>query len=244
MASGAPSGVCAPTAARPRLDRRRRARPRPGGARRPDRREGPRGRARRRPPRPRDAAARPADLPAPRPPSPPTEQPAPRHVARAAAARPSSPRRWCWRRSSPAATWPAPSTRARRIEPVVGAHPRAGGLEHGQFPGCNGQGFLSFGADAARRHPAHPPALHVPGRDRGARDGRARAAPAVRPSRAFWIAPLILVGQIALGAINVWAGKHAGLIVGHLALGTIAVGDGGLRGARPCSRRPRRRPRA
>ena len=40
------------------------------------------------------------------------------------------------------------------------------------------------------------------------------------PSRAFWIAPLILVGQIALGAINVWAGKHAGLIIGHLALGT------------------------
>ena len=40
------------------------------------------------------------------------------------------------------------------------------------------------------------------------------------PSRAFWIAPLILVGQIALGAVNVWAGKHAGLIVGHLLLGT------------------------
>ena len=40
------------------------------------------------------------------------------------------------------------------------------------------------------------------------------------PSRAFWIAPLILVAQIALGAINVWAGKHAGLIVGHLLLGT------------------------
>jgi heme A synthase len=32
---------------------------------------------------------------------------------------------------------------------------------------------------------------------------------------------LLLVGQIALGAINVWAGKHAGLIVGHLALGTL-----------------------
>ena len=51
----------------------------------------------------------------------------------------------------------------------------------------------------------------------------AMAALALRrraPSRAFWIAPLILVGQIALGAINVWAGKHAGLIIGHLALGT------------------------
>ncbi len=30
----------------------------------------------------------------------------------------------------------------------------------------------------------------------------------------------MLVAQIALGAINVWAGKHAGLIIGHLALGT------------------------
>jgi heme A synthase len=51
----------------------------------------------------------------------------------------------------------------------------------------------------------------------------AMAALALRrqaPSRAFWIAPLILVAQIALGAINVWAGKHAGLIIGHLALGT------------------------
>ena len=51
----------------------------------------------------------------------------------------------------------------------------------------------------------------------------AMAALALRrraPSRAFWIAPLILLAQIALGAINVWAGKHAGLIVGHLALGT------------------------
>ena len=51
----------------------------------------------------------------------------------------------------------------------------------------------------------------------------AMAALALRrrgPSRAFWIAPLVLVAQIALGAINVWAGKHAGLIIGHLALGT------------------------
>ena len=47
----------------------------------------------------------------------------------------------------------------------------------------------------------------------------AMAALALRrraPSRAFWIAPLVLVAQIALGAINVWAGKHAGLIIGHL----------------------------
>ena len=39
-------------------------------------------------------------------------------------------------------------------------------------------------------------------------------------SRAFGVAALILVAQIALGILNVWAGKHAGLILGHLALGT------------------------
>jgi len=41
------------------------------------------------------------------------------------------------------------------------------------------------------------------------------------PSRAFGIAALLLVAQIGLGILNVWAGKHAGLILGHLALGTV-----------------------
>jgi len=40
-------------------------------------------------------------------------------------------------------------------------------------------------------------------------------------SPAFALAALLLVGQVALGALNVWIGKRAGLIVGHLALGTI-----------------------
>jgi heme A synthase len=40
-------------------------------------------------------------------------------------------------------------------------------------------------------------------------------------SRAFPAAALLLVAQISLGAANVWAGEHAGLIVGHLALGTL-----------------------
>ena len=57
-------------------------------------------------------------------------------------------------------------------------------------------------------------------RSRCSRWPRWRCA-AARPSRAFGIASLILVAQIALGALNVWAGKHAGLILGHLALGTI-----------------------
>jgi heme A synthase len=39
--------------------------------------------------------------------------------------------------------------------------------------------------------------------------------------RAFLIAPVLLVGQILLGALNVWLGKHPGLIVAHLTLATL-----------------------
>ena len=105
-------------------------------------------------------------------------------------------------------------------QPLVGAHSACGtGWSTNQFPGCNGQGPLSFGqsrlADIQLAHRAfmYLTAIAV----------IAMAALALRrraPSRAFWIAPLVLVAQIALGAINVWAGKHAGLIIGHLALGT------------------------
>lgn len=38
---------------------------------------------------------------------------------------------------------------------------------------------------------------------------------------AFLIAPVLLVGQILLGALNVWLGKHPGLIVAHLTLATL-----------------------
>ncbi len=105
-------------------------------------------------------------------------------------------------------------------QPLVGAHSACGtGWNSDQFPGCNGQGALSFGqsrlADIQLTHRLfmYLTAISV----------IALAALALRrraPSRAFWIAPLLLVAQIALGAINVWAGKHAGLIIGHLALGT------------------------
>ncbi|MDX6581287.1 MAG: heme o synthase [Solirubrobacterales bacterium] len=101
-----------------------------------------------------------------------------------------------------------------------GAHAACGlGWSTDQFPGCNGQGPLSFGqsrlADIQLTHRLliYLTTISV----------IAMAALALRrraPSRAFWIAPLILVGQIALGAINIWAGEHAALIVGHLALGT------------------------
>ena len=105
-------------------------------------------------------------------------------------------------------------------QPLVGAHSACGtGWSSDQFPGCNGQGPLSFGqsrlADIQLVHRAlmYLTAISV----------LAMAGLALRrraPSRAFWIAPLLLIAQIALGAINVWAGKHAGLIIGHLALGT------------------------
>ena len=107
-----------------------------------------------------------------------------------------------------------------QAEAVAGAHTACGaGWDANQFPGCNGQGWLSFGqsrlADIQLTHRLfmYLTAISV----------IALAAVAIRrraPSRAFWILPLILVAQIALGAINVWAGKHAGLILGHLALGT------------------------
>ena len=41
------------------------------------------------------------------------------------------------------------------------------------------------------------------------------------PSRSFLALGGLLVAQIALGAANVWLGKHAGLILAHLTLGTL-----------------------
>ena len=43
-------------------------------------------------------------------------------------------------------------------------------------------------------------------------------------SRAFLALGGLLLAQIALGAANVWLGKHAGLILAHLTLGTIVWG--------------------
>jgi heme A synthase len=40
-------------------------------------------------------------------------------------------------------------------------------------------------------------------------------------NRAFLAIPLLLACQILLGALNVWLGKHPGLIVAHLTLATI-----------------------
>ena len=101
-----------------------------------------------------------------------------------------------------------------------GAHAACGlGFNADQFPGCNGRGPLSFGqsrlADIQLTHRLFMYLTAISVIAMAALALRRRAA-----SKAFWIAPLILVAQIALGAINIWAGEHAGLIVAHLALGT------------------------
>jgi heme A synthase len=103
---------------------------------------------------------------------------------------------------------------------VAGAHTACGvGWDADRFPGCNGQGWLSFGqsrlADIQLTHRLFMYLTAIAVIALAVVAFRRRA-----PSRAFWILPLILVAQIALGAINVWAGKHAGLILAHLALGT------------------------
>jgi heme A synthase len=100
-------------------------------------------------------------------------------------------------------------------EPVVGAHLACGQ----QFPGCVGS-FMPFGTssliDAQLTHRAlmYLAAITVLG---------AAALGAVRRVRtpAFWIAALVLLAQVLLGALNVWLGKHAGLIVAHLTVGTL-----------------------
>lgn len=99
-------------------------------------------------------------------------------------------------------------------EPVLGAHTACGE----QFPTCIDR-FMPFGVDRlvdiqlTHRLFMYLTAIAV----------LALVAVAVRrraSSSAFPVLGGLLVAQILLGAANVWLGKHAGLIVGHLALGT------------------------
>jgi len=99
-------------------------------------------------------------------------------------------------------------------EPVIGAHLACGE----QFPTCLDR-FMPFGTgrlvdiQLTHRLFMYLAAISVV----------AMAAVAVRQgahSRAFALAVALLLGQILLGALNVWLGKHPGLIIGHLALGT------------------------
>lgn len=106
-------------------------------------------------------------------------------------------------------------------EPVAGqAHIACGtGFSADHFPGCNSE-FPGFGqsrlADIQLTHRAlmYVAAIAV----------LALVAVAIRQRvrpRAFALAAALLALQIALGAANVWFDKHAGLIVGHLALATL-----------------------
>lgn len=100
------------------------------------------------------------------------------------------------------------------------AHVACGtGFTSDAFPGCNGQ-FPGFGqTELADIQLTHRMLMYLAAIAVVAMVAIAlaqRASP-----RAYGLAGLLLVAQIILGAVNVWAGKHAGLIVGHLALGTI-----------------------
>jgi heme A synthase len=100
-------------------------------------------------------------------------------------------------------------------EPVLGAHTACGE----QFPACLNR-FMPFGegrlVDIQLTHRLfmYLAAVTVV----------AMTAVALRQGvrrRAFWVASVLLAGQILLGAMNVWHGEHAGLILAHLTLGTL-----------------------
>jgi heme A synthase len=100
-------------------------------------------------------------------------------------------------------------------EPVLGAHTACGE----QFPACLDR-FMPFGEDRlvdiqlTHRLFMYLAAIAV----------LAMTAVALRQGvrhPAFWLASVLLVLQITLGALNVWLGEHAGLIATHLMLGTF-----------------------
>ena len=106
-------------------------------------------------------------------------------------------------------------------EPVIGAHLACGQ----QFPGCL-DSFMPFSygrlvaIQLTHRLLMYLTAIAVLSMTAVAVRHRAR-----EPSRGslfpFLLAPLLLAGQILLGAMNVWLGKHAVLIVAHLTLATV-----------------------
>ena len=120
-------------------------------------------------------------------------------------------------------------------QPLVGcARGLRAGLQHGSVPGLQRAGLPLLRPVAPRRHPADAPAVHVPGRDLGARDGRAGAAPAgdlarlldraADPGRPDRARRDQRVGRQARRA------DHRAPGPGH-----DPVGDGGLRGLEPAA---------
>ena len=101
-------------------------------------------------------------------------------------------------------------------EPVRGAHLACGQ----EFPGCLGE-FMPFGKydDLVDAHLTHRALMYL-----AALSVLALAAFSLRSGRRDrlpLLALAVLISQILLGALNVWEGKHAGLIVAHLTIGTL-----------------------
>jgi heme A synthase len=103
-------------------------------------------------------------------------------------------------------------------QPVLGAHLACGE----QFPTCLNK-FMPFQygrlVDIQLTHRLFMYLTAIAVLAMSAVAIRRRAA-----SRAFVVAPILLVCQILLGALNVWLGKHPGLIVAHLTLATLLWG--------------------
>jgi heme A synthase len=97
-----------------------------------------------------------------------------------------------------------------------------------QFPACGGE-FLPFGrSEALDIHLTHRAFMYVTValllalfatvvRQRRRLDEGAGA----ELTSLAWATVAILIAQVLLGAVNVWAGEHAWLIVAHLAVGTL-----------------------
>jgi heme A synthase len=100
-------------------------------------------------------------------------------------------------------------------EPVLGAHLACGE----QFPACLDR-FMPFGTGRlVDIHLTHRLFMYL-----AAISVLAMGAVALREgvrARSFYLVVGLLLAQILLGALNVWLGKHPGLIMGHLALGTL-----------------------
>ncbi|GIK78821.1 MAG: hypothetical protein BroJett022_25110 [Actinomycetes bacterium] len=101
------------------------------------------------------------------------------------------------------------------VEPVAGAHLACGQ----EFPGC-GDSLLPFGRDSLLdAQLTHRVLMFV-----ATIAVLCFVGLALRRGIRGW--PILTAGglvllQVLLGALNVWLGKHAGLIVGHLTLGTL-----------------------
>ena len=108
-------------------------------------------------------------------------------------------------------------------QPVVGAHLACGT----QFPACLGK-FMPFSygklvdIQLTHRLLVYLTAIAVVALTVVA--VRRRVALPPDGNRAFLLIPLLVACQILLGAINVWEGKHPGLVAAHLTLATILWG--------------------